>query len=56
MAFAPGPIALARLRALLGQSAWVELSARGGVLFAAFDGSLGQLWTVRVGAGAGLDF
>ncbi len=54
--FAPGPLALARLRVPLGQSTWVELTARGGVLFANFNGTLGPFWTTSVSAGAGLDF
>jgi hypothetical protein len=44
------------LRAPLGPRAWLELTARGGVLFADFGGGVGELWTARVGAGAGLAF
>jgi hypothetical protein len=54
--FAPGPIALARVRVPLGQTPWVELSARGGTLFPSFGDGLGVLWTARVGAGAGVTF
>ena len=54
--FAPGPIALARVRVPLGQIAWVELSPRGGALFPSFGDGLGVLWTARVGAGAGVTF
>jgi hypothetical protein len=53
---APGPVAVARLRARMGMSTWVELAARGGVLFPEMGGSPGELWTVRAGVGAGVQF
>ena len=50
---APGPIASAHLRLAIGASAWVELAARGGVLFPQMSG---DLWTVRAGVGTGMQF
>ncbi len=54
--FAPGPIVAAHLRAPLWQGTWVELSARGGVLFPDLGAGVGELWTVRAGLGVGIEF
>jgi hypothetical protein len=54
--FAPGPIGVARLRAMLGASPWVEVSGRGGVLWPSFGDGVGALWTVRAGVDTGMDF
>jgi hypothetical protein len=56
VALAPGPIALARFRLPIGPRMWVELAARGGVLFPELSAGVGELWTVRAGVGAGLQF
>jgi hypothetical protein len=54
--FAPGPIALTRLRAPLGASPWVEIALRGGVLFPNFGDGVGALYTARAGVDTGIDF
>jgi hypothetical protein len=54
--FAPGPIATAHARLPMGPAFWIELTARGGVLFANFGSGLGALWTARAGLAAGVDF
>ena len=53
---APGPVALARLRVQLALRMWIELAARGGVLFPQLTAGLGGVWTVRAGIGAGVQF
>ncbi len=53
---APGPAAVVHVRALTGRSAWVELAARGSVLFPELNGGTGELWTLRAGVGAGVQF
>jgi len=53
---APGPVAVARLRAWIGLSTWLELAARGAVLFPEMGGGPGALWTASTGVGAGLQF
>jgi hypothetical protein len=53
---APGPVAVAHLRAPVGSSAWIELAARGGVLFPEMSGGPGGVWTARAGLGAGMQF
>ncbi len=53
---APGPVAMARLRASLGVRTWIELGARGGVLFPELSDGVGPMWTVRAGVGAGVRF
>jgi hypothetical protein len=55
-AWAPGPIGLVRLREPLGKGFWVDVEGRGGVLLTTFGSSIGPLWTVRGGVGAGFDF
>ena len=53
---APGPIASAHLRLAIGASAWVELAARGGVLFPRLSADPADMWTARVGIGTGMQF
>jgi hypothetical protein len=53
---APGPIAAVHLRLPLGQVAWLEIAARGGVLFGDLNGGAGAVWTVRGGVGMGVSF
>jgi hypothetical protein len=53
---APGPFAIAHLRAPIGSSAWLEVAARGGVLFPEMSGGPGGVWTARAALGAGVQF
>ncbi|HEX3770520.1 MAG TPA: hypothetical protein VHV30_06645, partial [Polyangiaceae bacterium] len=54
---APGPVGLAHLRAALGPTVWIELTAQGGVLFPQDeDGSRAALWTASAGVGTGVRF
>jgi hypothetical protein len=53
---APGPVALAHFRVPIGLRAWIEVAARGGVLFPELSGGLGALWTGRAGVGGGVQF
>jgi hypothetical protein len=54
--FAAGPIAFARLRERLGASLWMEVALRGEGLLAQFDGTLGGVWSLSAGLGAGACF
>jgi hypothetical protein len=56
LAFAPGPTGLASLRVPMGTAAWVEIAARGELLFPRLDGSPGLLWSVLGGVGGGISF
>jgi hypothetical protein len=53
---AAGPVGRLQLRWSVTPATWLELSARSGALFANLEGSIGALWTVRAGIGAGLGF
>jgi hypothetical protein len=53
---AAGPVARVHLRWSVSPAAWVDVSARGGALFANLQGSLGALWTARAGVGTGVSF
>ena len=53
---APGPVALAHLRVPIGPTAWIELTAQGGVLFPTEESGLGALWTASAGLGTGVQF
>jgi hypothetical protein len=53
---APGPVGVARLRVGLGRSAWIEMGARGGVLFPETQDGRSALWTGRAEIGTGIAF
>ncbi|MGH7440179.1 MAG: caspase family protein [Polyangiaceae bacterium] len=53
---AAGPVVRVDLRWNVTTRSWLELSGRGGALFANLEGSMGALWTARVGLGAGFGF
>lgn len=55
-AFAPGPVAEGRLRRRLGMQAWIELTARGELLFPELDGTPSAVWALLGGLGAGATF
>ncbi len=51
-----GPVARAHLQLRITPVTWLDLSLRGGALFANVEGGLGALWTARAGLGAGVSF
>ena len=53
---APGPVGVARLRVGVSRSAWIEMSARGGVLFPEMQDGPSALWTGRAEIGTGIEF
>jgi len=53
---APGPIAVARLRVSLGLRTWIEVAARGGILFPELSEGATGMWIARAGVGAGVNF
>jgi hypothetical protein len=55
-ALAPGPVALAHLRAPIGPTVWIELTAQAGVLFPHEESGAGAVWTASAGLGTGLQF
>jgi hypothetical protein len=55
-ALAPGPTAAATVRVPVGTTAWMEVAARGELLFPQFDGRPGPLWSLLGGIGTGVAF
>jgi len=53
---APGPVALAHLRAPVGSTVWIELTAQGAILFPQEESGTGTLWTASAGLGTGVQF
>jgi hypothetical protein len=55
-AFAPGPVALVRLRERISALVWMEIATRGELLVAELDGTPSALWLVLGEIGAGATF
>jgi hypothetical protein len=53
---APGPVGVARLRLGIGRSVWIEMAARGSVLFPEMQDGTDAMWTARGAIGSGMSF